>query len=165
MGHYQVECESFECALGRPRRQQAASPRKSGGLDDLGYSGIEARAKGGGRGRGKGGDYDHSGGGGNGRGNGGGKGGRGDGGGKGRGKGSLDGGGKGKDAQRGDGRYFSSANGTQICFSFTRNKDGCKKVCPFNRAHVCEFCRQPHRTIDCPKHPNWVAPSPGAQEK
>jgi hypothetical protein len=37
-------------------------------------------------------------------------------------------------------------------------------VCPFNRAHVCEFCRQPHRTIDCPKNPGWTAPAKGAEK-
>ena len=117
-------------------RQEIPSPAFwVGGLDDPEYSGIDARAKG--KGRGNGGDY---GGRGNDWGDGGGKG-RGDGGGKDRGNGKGKGAdrtggpgaGKGKDAQRGDGRYYASVNGTQICFTFCRQKDGCKKVCPFGR--------------------------------
>jgi hypothetical protein len=78
------------------------------------------------------------------------------------GKGSKDKDGKKKgdvDAQRGDGRYFQSRQGVQICFQFSRFEDGCKTTCPMKRAHICEFCRQPHRTIHCPQHKNWVPPA------
>ena len=92
------------------------------------------------------------------------------GGGKGKGKGSK---GKGKDKdqnkgrnknkgaeneRRNDGRFIRSNNGSQLCFTFNRNKGGCSVPCPDERAHACEWCRQPHRAIDCPKHPNWVPP-------
>jgi len=62
--------------------------------------------------------------------------------------------------RRGDGRFIRSSNGTQLCFTFNRQKGGCDASCPSNRAHVCEWCRQPHRAIDCPKHPIWVPPAP-----
>ena len=142
-------------------RQETPTPAFwAGGLDDPGYNGIEGRAS---KARGsKGGDHDND------RGNGGDRGGKGDwSGGRGKGRGNGSGGGKGKDKdknggnddfQRKDGRYFKSMNGSQICFAFGRNKDGCKKVCPLGRAHVCEFCRQLHRTIECPKNPGWKPP-------
>jgi hypothetical protein len=89
---------------------------------------------------------------------------------RGRDKGSGKGGGKKgkanmaeKASQRQDGRYFTSVNGTQICFEFARNADGCKATCPSKRAHVCEWCRGSHRTIECPTKPGWVPepPAPG----
>jgi len=49
--------------------------------------------------------------------------------------------------QRSDGRYTRSHNDVEICFSWARNKDGCETVCPASRAHVCEWCLQPHRTV------------------
>jgi hypothetical protein len=86
---------------------------------------------------------------------------------KGKAKGKSDKGSKGdkngkKDApeKRGDGRFTKSVNGLQLCFSFNRIKGGCQASCTHNRAHACEWCRQPHRAIDCPKHPNWVPPAP-----
>jgi hypothetical protein len=30
---------------------------------------------------------------------------------------------------------------------------------------VCEFCRQPHRTIECPKNPGWKPPAAAAGGK
>ena len=61
----------------------------------------------------------------------------------------------GPDQQRKDGRYFRARNGKEICFKFSRIDDGCDEVCPDDRMHICEWCRQPHRTIRCPKHPGW----------
>jgi hypothetical protein len=58
--------------------------------------------------------------------------------------------------QRQDGRYMQSVSGTQICFNYSRQKDGCKAQCPESRAHICEWCRGNHRSIECPQHPNWV---------
>jgi hypothetical protein len=145
-------------------RQETPTPAFwAGGLDDPGFSGIEGRSKGG-----KGKDRSYKGGG-----DGGGdqdwrpskpwgKGQKGDGK-KGQ-KGDGQKGAKNNDDQRGDGRYFTSSNGTQICFSYSRCKDGCKKICSFNRAHVCEFCRQPHRTVDCPKHVGWQPPAEAAKK-
>ena len=66
------------------------------------------------------------------------------------------------DQQRGDGRYYKSVEGCQICFDWTRVGGGCQQVCPTGRAHCCEFCRGSHRTINCPKHPGW---KPSAPEK
>jgi hypothetical protein len=60
--------------------------------------------------------------------------------------------------KRTDGRFTKSNNGVQLCFGFNRNKGGCSTPCPTERAHYCEWCRQPHRAIDCPKHPGWVPP-------
>jgi hypothetical protein len=58
-------------------------------------------------------------------------------------------------AQRKDGRFFRSINGSEICFDWSRTENGCSTTCPHHRAHVCEWCRQPHRTIACPVHPGW----------
>ena len=64
--------------------------------------------------------------------------------------------------QRGpDGRHRTTATGSQICFAFNRAPDGCAAVCPSNRAHVCEFCLEPHRSIECPRHPGWTPPAKG----
>ena len=60
------------------------------------------------------------------------------------------------DEQRKDGRYLKSYEGVEICYTWTRNQDGCsKETCPHGRSHVCEWCRQPHRSIRCPQHPDW----------
>ena len=63
-------------------------------------------------------------------------------------------------ARRADGRYYYHTDGKQICFKFSRFRDGCSKDCTAvpSRAHVCEFCRQPHRTIDCRVVVNWTPP-------
>ena len=64
-------------------------------------------------------------------------------------------------ARRVDGRYYYHTDGTQICYKHSRFRDGCGKACTHvpRRAHVCEFCRQPHRTIDCPVVVNWQPPA------
>ena len=60
------------------------------------------------------------------------------------------------DPQRKDGRYFKSRFGVNICYAWSRSKDGCSNTkCERGMAHVCEFCRQPHRTVDCPAVPGW----------
>ena len=52
--------------------------------------------------------------------------------------------------------------GTQVCFAYNRAKEGCAVVCPSSRAHVCEFCLEPHRTVECPRNPGWTPPVKGA---
>ena len=37
-----------------------------------------------------------------------------------------------------------------VCHKWTRAADGCTRTCESKRAHVCEWCRQPHRTVSCP---------------
>ena len=60
------------------------------------------------------------------------------------------------DPQRRDGRYFKSTGGINICYDWSRNPDGCSNQgCPKAMAHVCEWCRQSHRTVDCPQVPGW----------
>ena len=75
--------------------------------------------------------------------------------GKGKGKDSK-GKGKGADdsaAQRKDGRYIRSQDGTEICYSWTRDPKGCVDgQCPNKRAHVCEWCRGQHRSVHCKEH-------------
>ena len=63
---------------------------------------------------------------------------------------------------RGDGRFLKSSDGMQICYLYSRSKDGCQAVCPEGRAHCCEWCLGPHRTVMCPKHPGWTPPAPNA---
>ena len=64
------------------------------------------------------------------------------------------------DRKRPDGRFVLAADGRQICFSYAHNLGGgCATDCPNHRAHVCEFCREAHRSIDCRNKPQgWTPP-------
>ena len=65
------------------------------------------------------------------------------------------------DPQRKDGRYLRSRSGINICYDWSRHEDGCNNdKCPQQFAHVCEWCRQPHRSINCPQRPGWTPPPP-----
>jgi hypothetical protein len=87
----------------------------------------------------------------------------------GKGKGSK---GKGVKDKRGKGaagnkvlqvKHTHNAAGTQICFAWGRAAQGCSTPCPNSRAHQCEFCLGPHRTIDpnCLSKPDgWTPPAP-----
>ena len=59
------------------------------------------------------------------------------------------------DQRRKDGRFYRGRNGTELCFKWGREDGACSEPCPMKRMHACEWCRQPHRTIRCPQHPNW----------
>ena len=61
-----------------------------------------------------------------------------------------------------DGRYSTTATGSQICFAWNRAQDGCAVKCGTNRAHVCEFCLEPHRAIECTQNPGWKPPAKDA---
>ena len=63
---------------------------------------------------------------------------------------------------RGQGRNRTTPTGTQVCFAFNTAADGCATVYTTSRAHVCEFCLEPHRTVECPRHPGWTPPAKGA---
>ena len=71
------------------------------------------------------------------------------------------------DPQRKDGRYFKSKAGINICYAWTRSADGCNdEKCEKGFAHVCEWCRQPHKSINCPQNPGWTATEPkGKKDK
>ena len=59
--------------------------------------------------------------------------------------------------KRRDGRFFKSTAGVNICYEWSRNENGCGEgPCPREMAHVCEWCRQPHRTVHCPQVPGWT---------
>ena len=67
------------------------------------------------------------------------------------------------DPQRKDGRYFRSKAGINICYAWSRAADGCSNDhCDKGFAHICEWCRAPHKTIDCPHSPGWT---PDKKEK
>lgn len=69
------------------------------------------------------------------------------------------------DPQRKDGRYFKSRSGVNICFDWAWNPDGCdNEKCKREMAHCCEFCRGPHRTIDCPQVPGWKPPDKNSEK-
>ena len=51
-----------------------------------------------------------------------------------------------------DGRHRTTATGTQICFLCNHSPAGCEAECETTRAHVCELCLEPHRSIECPQH-------------
>ena len=58
------------------------------------------------------------------------------------------------DPQRKDGRYLKSKAG--INYDWSRKPDGCcNDKCDKGMAHICEWCRQPHRSIYCPQVPGW----------
>ena len=63
------------------------------------------------------------------------------------------------DPKRRDGRHFKSMGGINICYEWSRNAEGCTNEgqCPKQMTHVCEWCRQPHRTIHCPQVPGWTS--------
>ena len=46
-------------------------------------------------------------------------------------------------------------------FRVQQGPDGCATVCQTNGMHVCEFCLEPHRSIECPRHPGWTLPAKG----
>ena len=67
------------------------------------------------------------------------------------------------DPQRKDGRYFRSKAGIKICYAWSRAADGCSNDrCDKGFAHICEWCRAPRKTIDCPHSPGW---NPDKKEK
>ena len=46
--------------------------------------------------------------------------------------------------------YSSTREGKQICFKFAKGGRGsCSDVCPAGRAHVCQWCLQPHSNAEC----------------
>jgi len=59
------------------------------------------------------------------------------------------------------GKFYKDAHGTQLCFGWNRSANGCSKVCPAKRAHVCEICRGNHRAVHCKSAPG-VATKPAA---
>ena len=64
------------------------------------------------------------------------------------------------DQRRKDGRYYRGRNGMELCFKWGREEKGCSEPCSQGRMHACEWCRQPHRSIHCPTHPNWKPEGP-----
>ena len=60
------------------------------------------------------------------------------------------GGGKG-DAVSSAGKHYRDENRVQLCWAWNKSRDGCAEPCPHNRSHLCEWCREPHRTIHCIK--------------
>jgi hypothetical protein len=60
-------------------------------------------------------------------------------------------------------KHTHNAAGTQLCYAWGRAAHGCASPCPNERAHQCEFCLGPHRTIDpnCLSKPaGWTPPAP-----
>lgn len=61
------------------------------------------------------------------------------------------------DPQRKDGQRFKSKTGVNIRYAWSRAADGCSNDrCDKGFAHICEWCRAPHKTIDCPHSPGWT---------
>lgn len=62
-----------------------------------------------------------------------------------------------------DGRYTTTVDGVDLCYTWNRNAGGCGQTCQGTppRAHACEWCRGEHRAINCPSHPGWVPPPKG----
>eukprot|EP00971_Amphidinium_carterae_P191814 3805703-Amphidinium_carterae.1 len=51
---------------------------------------------------------------------------------------------------RPDGRYTRS-DGEEVCFTWNRQKDGCKEPCPHRRAHKCEWRLEVGAGLDVPE--------------
>ena len=64
------------------------------------------------------------------------------------------------DTKRADGRWIYDVGGTELCFGYGRYENGCGETCQSTprRAHGCEWCRGPHRTIHCNVVKNWKPP-------
>jgi hypothetical protein len=62
------------------------------------------------------------------------------------------------DHKRPDGRYVRDAEGVEICFRYAHQESGCQENCPNGRAHICEWCRGEHRSIECRRKPNGWKP-------
>ena len=63
---------------------------------------------------------------------------------------------------KGEGRHKANSEGVQLCFAWNRGAGGCATSgnCPSKRAHPCEGCLGPHRTVDevCQSKPqSWPA--------
>ena len=57
--------------------------------------------------------------------------------------------GKGKGKKGGkNGKRTSTDAGLQICWNWNQHHGGCSEPCPGGRAHVCEICCGPHRTLE-----------------
>ena len=63
--------------------------------------------------------------------------------GKGKGKGS-----KGKGKKGKGGKRNRNDAGIQLCWTWNQYAGGCSEPCPGGRAHQCEICCGPHRTIE-----------------
>jgi hypothetical protein len=50
------------------------------------------------------------------------------------------------------GRFTTTRDGAEVCFAFAAGgHDKCKGPCSKGRAHVCQFCLQPHPNSECTK--------------
>ena len=50
------------------------------------------------------------------------------------------------------GRFTTTREGTEICYTFATGERGaCEGPCDANRAHVCQHCLQPHANARCAK--------------
>ena len=55
-----------------------------------------------------------------------------------------------------DGRWFRDATGAPLCWAFNHKEGGCAEPCTNSRIHKCEWCREAHRSINCPRKPaSW----------
>jgi hypothetical protein len=56
-------------------------------------------------------------------------------------------------SKRPDGRFYRNEQGKQLCWTWNHDAAGCDEPCRSNRAHSCEWCRQNHRSVNCPQAP------------
>jgi hypothetical protein len=62
------------------------------------------------------------------------------------------------DHKRPDGRFVRNSDGVEICFKYAHQSGGCQEPCPQKRAHICEWCREQHRSVDCGRKPSGWKP-------
>ena len=65
------------------------------------------------------------------------------------------GGGGGGHPRSGGGKYLTTREGLEICFTFAKNdRDACPELCQNSRAHVSQICLGPHRNAECGRASN-----------
>ena len=49
-----------------------------------------------------------------------------------------------------NGKYITSREGVEICFTFAKNgRNACPEPCRNKRAHLCQLCLGVHRSEEC----------------
>jgi len=64
------------------------------------------------------------------------------------------------------GKYITSREGIEICFTFAKNaRDACPEPCRNKRAHLCQICLGPHRNEECDRSNNLGKGGKGGKGK
>ena len=65
-----------------------------------------------------------------------------------------------------NGKYITSREGVEICFTFAKNgRDACPEPCRNKRAHLCQLCLGVHRNEECNRANNQGKGGKGGKGK